>query len=195
KVKVGDKVGVGCVVNSCKKCENCSEDLENYCPNSVYTYNSQDVDGTNTYGGYSNIMVANEHMIVKWPESLPLTGAPLLCAGITTYSAMKYYGVNKPGLKVGVVGLGGLGHVAVRFAKAFGMKVTVISSSSHKKDEALEHFGAHGFLNSRDTVDMEAAAGSLDAIIDTVSATHPMQPLLSLLKTSGKLVMVGLPEK
>lgn len=141
-------------------------------------------------------MVANEHFIICWPEKLPLDiGAPLLCAGVTTYSAMKYYGLNEPGLHIGVVGLGGLGHVAVKFAKVLGMKVTVISTSANKKAEAMQKFGADSFIVSRMPKEMQAAVGSLDGILDTVSAAHPIQPLISLLKPHGKLVMVGVTEK
>ncbi|NBH31915.1 NAD(P)-dependent alcohol dehydrogenase, partial [Staphylococcus warneri] len=122
-------------------------------------------------------------------------GAPLLCAGITTYSPLRYFGLDKPGMNVGVVGLGGLGHLAVKFAKAFGTKVTVISTSLSKKKEAIENLGADAFLVSRDPQEMEGAAGTLDGIIDTVSATHPLPPLISLLKPHGKLIMVGAPEK
>ncbi|VFQ99671.1 unnamed protein product [Cuscuta campestris] len=192
RFKVGDKVGVGCMVGSCRDCENCAIDLENYCPRSVQTYN--DLRST-TYGGYSDIMVADEHFILKWPENLPMEAAPLLCAGITTYSPLKYFGLDKPGMNIGVVGLGGLGHMAVKYAKAFGSKVTVISTSAGKKQEAIERFGADSFLISRDPEQMQAAASTLDGIIDTVSVVHPLMPLLSLLKTNGKLVLVGAPEK
>ncbi|PIM99114.1 Alcohol dehydrogenase, class V [Handroanthus impetiginosus] len=196
KVKVGDKVGVGCLVGSCRKCDQCANDLENYCPKQILTYSFPDVDGTLTYGGYSDLMVATEHFIIRWPENLPLdAGAPLLCAGITTYSPLRHFGLDKPGLNVGVVGLGGLGHVAVKFAKAFGTKVTVISTSLSKKEEAISKLGADHFLVSRDPEQMQTAAGTLDGIIDTVSATHPIVPLLSLLKPHGKLVLVGAPEK
>ncbi|KAK4490252.1 hypothetical protein RD792_000913 [Penstemon davidsonii] len=196
KFKVGDKVGVGCMVGSCGECDQCVDDLENYCTKAIFTYNSVDTDGTITYGGYSNIMVADEHFIIRWPESMPLDkGAPLLCAGITTYSAMKYYYLNEPGLHLGVVGLGGLGHVAVRFAKAFDMKVTVISTSINKKAEAIQHFGVDSFIVSREPKEMQAAAGTLDGIIDTVAAVHPIEPLISLLKPHGKLVMLGVPDK
>ena len=141
-------------------------------------------------------MVADEHFIVRIPDSIPLhAGAPLLCAGITVYSPLRYYGLDKPGMQIGVVGLGGLGHVAVKFAKAFGAKVTVISTSPNKKQEAIERLGADSFLVSRDQEQMQAARGTLDGIIDTVSAAHPLLPLLSLIKTHGKLVMVGAPEK
>jgi len=143
KVKVGDKVGVGCMVGACHSCENCNKDLENY----GFVYH----DGTITYGGYSDTMVANERYIVRFPDNMPLdAGAPLLCAGITVYSPLKYFGLAEPGKNIGVVGLGGLGHVAVKFAKAFGAKVTVISTSIGKKDEALKHLGADSFLLSHD---------------------------------------------
>ncbi|XP_011083438.1 8-hydroxygeraniol dehydrogenase-like [Sesamum indicum] len=196
KVKVGDKVGVGCLVGSCRECDQCVNNLENYCPQLILTYNSIDTDGTITYGGYSNIMVADEHFIIRWPENLPPhVGAPLLCAGTTTYSALRYYGFDKPGLHIGVVGLGGLGHVAVKFAKAFGSKVTVISTSVGKKKEAIETIGADAFVVSHEPEEMQAATGSLDGIIDTVPAHHPIEPLLSLLKPHGKMVMVGAPTK
>ncbi|XP_070031469.1 8-hydroxygeraniol dehydrogenase-like isoform X4 [Nicotiana tomentosiformis] len=195
KFKVGDKVGVGCLVGSCRKCENCDNNLENYCPDQIMTYNGIYTDGTTTYGGYSDIMVTDEHYVVHWPENLPMEAAPLLCAGITTYSPLKYFGLDKPGMHIGVVGLGGLGHMAVKFAKAFGTKVTVISTSASKKQEAMERLGADSFLVSRDPDQMQAAAGSLDGIIDTVSAIHPLLPLINLLKTNGKLVIVGAPDK
>ncbi|CAA2935067.1 8-hydroxygeraniol dehydrogenase-like [Olea europaea subsp. europaea] len=196
KVKVGDKVGVGCMVGSCRQCDQCTNDLENYCSKMILTYRSIYTDGTMTYGGYSNFMVADEHFIVRWPENFPLdAGAPLLCAGITTYSPLRYFGLDKPGMNIGVVGLGGLGHVAVKFAKAFGTKVTVISTSINKKKEAIEKLGADSFLVSRDPEEMKATAGTLDGIIDTVSADHPILPLLSLLKPHGKMVLVGVPNK
>jgi D-arabinose 1-dehydrogenase-like Zn-dependent alcohol dehydrogenase len=151
KFKVGDNVGVGCMVGACRSCGDCSNNLENYCPKMILTYGSKYYDGTTTYGGYSDIMVADEHFVVRIPDNLPLDAcAPLLCAGITVYSPLKYYGFDKPGMQVGVVGLGGLGHVAVKFAKAMGVKVTVISTSPKKEKEALEHLGAHSFLVSTD---------------------------------------------
>ncbi|CAJ2647329.1 unnamed protein product [Trifolium pratense] len=129
-------------------------------------------------------------------DELPLdAAAPLLCAGITVYSPLRYFGLDKPGLHVGVVGLGGLGHMAVKFAKAFGTKVTVISTSPSKEKEAIKNLGADSFLISRDKDQMKAAMGTLDGIIDTVSADHPLLPLIGLLKSHGKLVMVGAPEK
>nr|XP_004288495.1 PREDICTED: probable mannitol dehydrogenase [Fragaria vesca subsp. vesca] len=195
-VKVGDRVGVGCMVGSCRSCDSCADHLENYCPKMILTYGSVNFDGTMTYGGYSDIMVADEHFIVRIPENLPLDGAaPLLCAGITTYSPLKHFGLDKPGMHVGVVGLGGLGHVAVKFAKALGVKVTVISTSPKKKAEALERLRADSFLVSTDANEMQAAMGTMDGIIDTVSALHPLPPLIGLLKAHGKLVMVGAPEK
>ncbi|XP_030974173.1 probable mannitol dehydrogenase [Quercus lobata] len=196
RFKVGDKVGVGCLVGACRSCNDCSNNLENYCPKAILTYGAVYHDGTTTYGGYSDIMVADEHFVIRIPDNLPLdAGAPLLCAGITVYSPLKFYGLDKPGLHVGVVGLGGLGHVAVKFAKAMGVKITVISTSPNKKTEALEHLGADSFLVSTDQGQIQAALGTLDGIIDTVSAVHPLLPLIGLLKSHGKLIMVGAPEK
>ncbi|KAK1353937.1 Sinapyl alcohol dehydrogenase [Heracleum sosnowskyi] len=196
KVKIGDHVGVGCLVGSCGTCKNCSNHLENYCPESLLSYNSTYYDGTMTYGGFSDSMVCKEHFIVRWPENLPLdSGAPLLCAGITTYSPLKHFGLDKPGLHLGVVGLGGLGHVAVKFAKAFGVNVTVISTSANKKEEALKHLKADSFLVSTDPAQLQAAAGTLDGIIDTVSADHALKPLIDLLTTDGRLVLVGAPSQ
>ncbi|KAJ8443582.1 hypothetical protein Cgig2_019564 [Carnegiea gigantea] len=191
KFKVGDKVGVGCMVGSCRSCENCNKSLENYCPKMIFTYGSTYYDGTITFGGYSNIMVVDEHFAVRIPNNMPLDAtAPLLCAGITVYSPLKYFELDKPGLHIGVVGLGGLGHMAVKFAKAFGAEVTVISTSPNKKDEAIKHLGADSFLVSRDPEEMQAATGTMDGIIDTVSAVHPLLPLIDLLKSHGKLVMI-----
>ncbi|KAH9613774.1 hypothetical protein KSS87_022532 [Heliosperma pusillum] len=195
-IKEGDRVGVGCIVGSCRKCDNCSSHLENYCPEMKGTYGSTYYDGTKTYGGYSDIFVVDQHFIVRIPDNMPLDStAPLLCAGITVYSPLKYYGLDKPGLHIGVVGLGGLGHMAVKFAKAFGAKVTVISTSPNKKDEALTRLGADSFLVSRDTEQMQAAMGTMDGIIDTVSASHALVPLIGLLKYHGKVILVGAPEK
>ncbi|KAG6498514.1 hypothetical protein ZIOFF_038232 [Zingiber officinale] len=185
--KVGEKVGVGCIVNSCRSCQNCNRDYENYCPRVILSYNSLDVDGTMNYGGYSNMIVVNQHFVIHFPENMPLDkGAPLLCAGITVYSPMKEHGLDVPGKHLGVVGLGGLGHVAVKFGKAFGMKVTVISTSPKKEKEAIERLGADAFL---------AAMGTMDGIINTVSADHSIMPLMMLLQTHGKMIMVGAPEK
>lgn len=151
KFKVGDRVGVGCMVNSCGSCHGCQQGLENHCPGLVFTYNSVNVDGTMTYGGYSDMIVVDQHFVIRFPENMPSdSGAPLLCAGITVYAPMKYHGLDQPGKHLGVVGLGGLGHVAVRFGKALGMKVTVISSSPGKEKEATERLGADAFLVSSD---------------------------------------------
>ncbi|KAL4644422.1 hypothetical protein ACB092_02G163700, partial [Castanea dentata] len=180
KFKVGDKVGVGCMVDACHSCDNCTNHLENYCTKMILTYGVKYYDGTTTYGGYSDTMVTDEHFVIRIPDNLPLdAGAPLLCAGITVYSPLRFYGLEKSGMYVGVVGLGGLGHVAVKFAKAMGVKVTVISTSPNKKKEALEHLGADSFLVSKDQDQIQ----------------QPLMPPLGLLKTQGKLVMVGAPEK
>nr|WKU61922.1 cinnamyl alcohol dehydrogenase-like 4 [Rauvolfia serpentina] len=192
KFKVGDKVGIGSIIDTCGECEMCTNEVENYCPKAV----SIDCNFSNNYGGCSNIMVTNENFVIHWPENLPLfSGVPLLCAGINAYSPMRRYGLDTPGMRVGIAGLGGLGHVGVRFAKAFGAKVTVISSSIKKKHEALEKFGADSFLVSSDPEEMEAAAGTLDGIIDTIPADHSIEPLLALLKPLGKLIILGAPER
>ncbi|XP_020599190.1 probable mannitol dehydrogenase isoform X2 [Phalaenopsis equestris] len=195
KLKIGDKVGVGCLVGACRSCDRCIQHKENYCPKLVFSYNSVDIDGKITYGGYSNIIVVDEHFVVKFPENFPMDrGAPLLCAGITVYSPMKNFELNQPGKNIGVVGLGGLGHVAVKFGKAFGAKVTVISSSPWKKEEAIKQLGADTFLVSTDAEQIKAAKGTMDGIINTVSAKHALLPLILLLKSEGKMIMVGAPE-
>ncbi|XP_074266498.1 putative mannitol dehydrogenase [Silene latifolia] len=137
------------------------------------TYGSTYYDGTKTYGGYSDIFVVDQHFIVRIPDNMPLDStAPLLCAGITVYSPLKYYGLDKPGLHIGVVGLGGLGHMAVKFAKAFGAKVTVIGTSPNKKDEAITRLVCDSFLVSRNPEEMQAAMGTMDGIINTVSVVN-----------------------
>ncbi|KAF8406120.1 hypothetical protein HHK36_008200 [Tetracentron sinense] len=196
KFKVGDKVGVGCLIGACHSCDSCNNDLENYCPKMIGTHGPPYEDRPVRYGGYSNMMVANVRFVLRFPENLPLdASAPLLCAGITVYSPMKYFGLSQPGMHLGVVGLGGLGHMAVKFAKAFGVKVTVISTSPSKKNEAIHHLGADSFLVSRDSEQMQAATGTMDGIIDTVSSIHPLLPLIGLLKSHGKLVIVGAPDR
>lgn len=153
-------------------------------------------DGNPTQGGYSTLMVVDQKFLFRIPENLPLDGAaPLLCAGITVYSPLKYFGMNEEGKRLGVVGLGGLGHMAVKFGKAFGLHVTVISTSPNKEEEAKQLLGADHFLISKDANQMKQASKSLDYIIDTVSAVHPLEPLLGLLKVNGKMVLVGVPEK
>ncbi|XP_015069313.1 probable mannitol dehydrogenase [Solanum pennellii] len=196
KFKVGDRVGVGVIVGSCQTCHICEQSLENYCPKAIFTYNSTDHDGTNTYGGYSDIIVVHQRFVLQFPENLPSdAGAPLLCAGITVYSPMKYYGMTEPGKHLGIAGLGGLGHIAVKIGKAFGLKVTVISTSPKKEDEAITKLGADAFVLSTDPVKFKAAVNTMDYIIDTIAAVHPLAPLLSLLKMDGKLITIGLPEK
>ncbi|TVU09471.1 hypothetical protein EJB05_42946, partial [Eragrostis curvula] len=196
KFKVGDTVGVGYFVDSCRTCESCKKGQESYCPDMVPASNGVDSDGTTTQGGFSDVLVVAQDYVVRLPESLPPAGAaPLLCAGLTVYCPMVEYGLNAPGKHLGVVGLGGLGHVAVKFGKAFGMKVTVISSSPGKREEALDRLGADAFLVSRDPEQMKAAASTMDGIIDTVSAGHPIVPLLELLKPRGQMVVVGAPSE
>lgn len=189
-INVGDKVAVGSLIGSCGSCNDCNLGLENFCPKRIFTSNYP------AYGGFSDVMVANERFVIRWPDNLPLdAGAPLLCAGITTYSALKYSGLNRPELHIGVVGLGGLGHLAVKFAKAFGAKVTVISTSPDKKNSALTNLKADDFLISHDRNQMEAAVGTLDGIIYTASGVHSLGPLVDLLKSYGILVMLGVPNK
>lgn len=196
KFKAGDKVGVGYMLSSCRSCDICTDDQENFCPKMIITSGGKYYDDTMTNGGYSDHMVCEEDYIVRIPENLPLdAAAPLLCAGVSVYSPMKYHGLDKPGIHIGVVGLGGLGHIAVKFAKAMGTKVTVISTSDSKRDEAINRLGADLFLLSRDPEEMNDSVGTMDGIIDTVSATHPLLPLLGLLKYKGKLIMVGAPAK
>lgn len=159
KFKVGDRVGVGSVIGACHSCHVCDKSLESYCHKAVLTYAGRYYDGTTTYGGYSDVMVAEERYVVRIPENLPLdAAAPLLCAGITVYSPLQHYELNQPGMHIGVVGLGGLGHLAVKFAKAFGVKVTVISTSPSKEKEAIEHLGADCFLVSRDPQQMQVSS-------------------------------------
>ncbi|OIW18184.1 hypothetical protein TanjilG_31304 [Lupinus angustifolius] len=196
KFKVGDRVGVGVIVESCKECDICQQDLECYCSKLVFTYNSPYYDGTRTQGGFSDFVVVHERFVLQFPDNLPLdAGAPLLCAGITVYSPMIYYGMTEPGKLMGVAGLGGLGHVAVKFAKAFGLKVTVISNSPNKESDAIERLGADSFILSTDTATLKAAIRTMDYIIDTIPSDHSLNSLLSLLKPNGKLITVGLLNK
>lgn len=195
KYKVGDHVGVGCMVDSCRTCVNCKQELENYCiPGSTLTYSSQERDGSAiTQGGYSNVIVANEDFVLKIPDSLPLDkAAPLLCAGITTYSPLKHWKAG-PGKKVGIVGLGGLGHMAVKIAVALGADVTVISHSEKKREDAMK-FGAHRFLSTQHPEAFLENAVQFDLIINTVSSAEiDMASYFSLLKLDGSLVNVGAP--
>jgi uncharacterized zinc-type alcohol dehydrogenase-like protein len=194
KFKAGDLAGVGCLVDSCRECENCKEGLEQYCKNgSVGTYNALERDGkTVTYGGYSNHIVVNEGFVLKVSEKLPLEAvAPLLCAGITTYSPLRHWKVGK-GHKVGVVGLGGLGHMAVKFASSFGAEVTMMSTSQSKEADAKK-LGAHKFLLTKDAEQVKALAGYFDFIVDTVSAPHDYNMYLGMLNTNGVQICVGAP--
>uniref|UniRef100_A0A0D9W9C6 cinnamyl-alcohol dehydrogenase n=1 Tax=Leersia perrieri TaxID=77586 RepID=A0A0D9W9C6_9ORYZ len=200
KFAAGDSVGVGCMVNTCGACESCADGCENYCPRIVFTYNSVDhrspTTTTTTRGGYSGAVVVDRRFVVRLPAALPLDrGAPLLCAGVTVYAPMRQHGLCVPGKHVGVVGLGGLGHVAVKFGKAFGMKVTVISTSPGKREEAVERLGADGFLVSTNPSEMKSAMGTMHGIINTASASTSMHPYFALLKPKGKMILLGLPEK
>ncbi len=194
KFKVGDLAGVGCFVDSCGKCSPCKSHEEQFCENhAVYTYASTELDGkTRTFGGYSTHITVKDKYVLKVKKGLPLERvAPLLCAGITTYSPLKRYGTKK-GKKVGVVGLGGLGHMAVKLAKAMGAEVTVFSTSPDKQADA-KRLGAKNFLITKDPKNFSNYAGKLDLIIDTVSAEHDFAPYLSTLKIGGIMVLVGVP--
>ncbi|GLT44789.1 hypothetical protein SLA2020_186660 [Shorea laevis] len=195
--KVGDHVGVGTIVNSCRDCECCNDDQENCClKGCVLTFNGVDVDGTITKGGYSSYVVVHERYCFKIPDDYPLaSAAPLLCAGITVYSPMMRHNMNQPGKSLGVIGLGGLGHMAVKFGKAFGLKVIVFSTSISKKEEALNLLGADNFVISSDQEQMKALTKSLDFIIDTASGDHPFDPYLGLLKIGGIYTLVGFPSE
>ncbi|GLU17544.1 hypothetical protein SLE2022_339050 [Rubroshorea leprosula] len=195
KFKVGDRAGVGSIIGSCGGCDNCQDGMESYCPKMISTVTIFDVDGIKRHGGFSDFIVVDQHFAIHIPASLPLDGAaPLLCAGITVFSPMKYFGLDKPGMHLGVVGLGGLGHLAVKFAKAFGMRVSVISTSPAKKNEAIQVLKANTFVISHDSQQMQDASGTLDGIIDTVSSPHSVSPFLNLLKIGGKIILVGAPD-
>lgn len=192
KFKPGDHVGVGCMVNSCGICEACKKGFENSCfERTVWTYSSKDpVDGTDTKGGYSTIMVAPEHFVLHLPKSLDMAHvAPLLCAGITTYSPLKHWKV-KPGMKVGIIGLGGLGHMGVKYAKAMGAKVWVITSSS-SKEKTAKSYGAAGVIVSTSKKDMEEAANKFDFLLDTIPKAHDLKKYLKLLNVHGTICLVG----
>ncbi|PUZ46579.1 hypothetical protein GQ55_7G090900 [Panicum hallii var. hallii] len=194
--KVGDRVGVGCIVEACLDCDLCHRSEENYCDKLVLTYNGILSDGSVTYGGYSETLVVHSKFVARIPDSLPLdAAAPLLCAGITVFSPMKQHGMLQSGGSLGVVGLGGLGHIAVKFGKAFGLRVTVISTSPAKEKEARESLKADDFIVSTDQKQMQAKTRSLDYIIDTVPAKHSLGPLLDLLKVKGVLVLVAAPDQ
>jgi len=192
KFKVGDLVGVGCFVDSCRACSSCKEGVEQFCENHlVFSYNSTEMDGkTPTYGGYSNQIVVDENYVLRIPSTLPPAGAaPLLCAGITTYSPLKEFGV-KPADRVGVVGLGGLGHMAVKIAAAMGAEVTVFSTSRRKEADATR-LGAKHFVISTDPNAMKAVSNRFNLILDSVSGAHDLNVYFNALRRDGTLVVVG----
>jgi alcohol dehydrogenase (NADP+) len=192
KVKVGDIAGVGCLVDSCRTCSSCERGLEQYCENGfVLTYSSLERDGvTVTQGGYSGSIVVDDRFVLKVPESMPLAAvAPLLCAGITTYSPLRYWRVEK-GHRVAVVGLGGLGHMAVKFAAAMGAEVSVLSTSPSKAADATR-LGAQEFVLTSDEDRVKACAGRFDIVLDTVSGSHDYNAYVAMLRASGVLVCLG----
>ena len=195
KFKPGDLAAVGCMVDSDRICPECQAGLEQFCPNQTLTYGSQDKHlGLPTYGGYSDQIVVDEHFVLRVPAGLDLAGtAPLLCAGITTYSPMRHWGVTK-GQKVGVVGLGGLGHMAVKFAHAMGAHVVVFTTSPSKKEDALR-LGADEVVISRNADEMKKHAGSFHFILDAVAADHDINAYIWLLRRDGNITLVGAPEK
>lgn len=196
KFKVGDRVGVGCFVDSCRECAACKEGEEQFCSGGMTaTYNSFE-RGTQqpTHGGYSTRIVVNEDYVLRIPDGIPLDrAAPLLCAGITTYSPLRHFGV-KAGDRVAVVGLGGLGHMGVKIASAMGAKVTVLSTSPSKRDDALK-LGADDFAATSDKETFKKLAGSFDFILDTVSAPHDYNAYLNLLRRDGTMIVVGIPDQ
>ena len=192
--KIGDSVGVGVYVDSCGKCKNCNNSMDHYCEEGiVLTYNSYEYGTTQiTYGGYSKKIVVKDSHVIKIPKGMYKDkAAPLLCAGITTYSPLKYVNV-KPGDKVGITGFGGLGHMGVKFASAMGAEVTVFSTSESKKEDAMS-MGAHNFVNIKNEEQLNKAKNSCNYILDTVSANRDMAEVFSLLKTDGRIMIVGLP--
>lgn len=196
KFKIGDSVGVGCMVDSCQKCSSCREGLEQYCEEEItWTYNSLEKDQkSRTMGGYSDKIVVNEKFVLRIASSLSLDKtAPLLCAGITTYSPLRHWKVG-PGQNVAVLGLGGLGHMAVKFASAMGAEVTVLSSSDKKRDDAYR-LGAKNYTITTYQEDLRKLKNKFDLIINTVSATHNLSPYLSLLRRDATMVLLGVPEK
>ena len=193
KFRVGDTVGVGCLVDSCRTCPDCRAGLEQFCNGMIMTYGSMDKHlNAPTLGGYAQSIVVTEDFVLRLPANLdPAAAAPLLCAGITTYSPLKHWKVGK-GQKVGIVGLGGLGHMGVKFARAFGAHVVLFTTSPGKVADAKK-IGAHEVVISKDEAQMAAQAGSFDFILDTVSATHDINALMNLLKHDGNLTLVGAP--
>lgn len=194
KFKVGDLAGIGCIVDSCRECQYCKEGLEQFCvPGNTIVFGSPDKHlGGRTFGGYAESIVADEQYVLKMPDKLdPAAAAPLLCGGITTYSPLKHWKVG-PGTKAGIVGIGGLGHLAIKIAKALGAHVVVFTTSPSKVEDA-ENLGADEAVLSTDAEQMSKYAGSLNFILDTVSAAHDANAYLNLLKVDGTLVLVGAP--
>nr|AAR89392.1 cinnamyl alcohol dehydrogenase [Corchorus capsularis] len=190
KFNVGDVVGVGVIVG-CKNCHPCKSEIEQYCNKKIWSYSDVYTDGKPTQGGFAASMVVDQKFVVKIPDGMAAEQvAPLLCAGVTVYSPLKHFGLMESGLRGGILGLGGVGHMGVKIAKAMG-HVTVISSSDKKREEAMEHLGADEYLVSSDVESMQKAADQLDYIIDTVPVVHPLEPYLSLLKLDGKLILMG----
>lgn len=196
KYKIGDLVGVGCLVDSDLQCPACQDGLEQFCPGAVFTYGSPDRHGTApvTYGGYSSSIVVDERFVLRIPDNLdPAAAAPLLCAGITTYSPLRHWKVQK-GMKVGIIGLGGLGHMGVKFAHALGADTFVISTSAKKREDALK-LGAQDVIISTDADQMKKHAGTFDFLLNCVSAPHDINAYIGLLKLDGTITMVGAPDK
>ncbi|MGO8790847.1 MAG: NAD(P)-dependent alcohol dehydrogenase [Terriglobia bacterium] len=195
KYKIGDKVGVGCFVDSCRTCAQCKQGLEHFCAlTPVFTYNSREKDGTPTLGGYSDKIVVDENYVLRMPENLPLdASAPLLCAGITLYSPLKHWQAG-PGKNVAIVGLGGLGHMGVKIGHALGAEVTVLSHSQRKHADS-KRLGADHFYATSDPDTFKKLQGNFDLIINTVSSPMDWNPFLTLLKVDGSFVVVGIPEK
>ncbi len=197
KVKAGDMVAVGCMLDSCGKCSSCKDGMEQHCDNAatVFTYNSEDkILGGVTYGGYSESIVVGENFVLRVPDGLdPAGAAPLLCAGITTYSPLRHWKVGK-GQKVGIVGLGGLGHMGLKFAHAFGAHTVLFTTSAHKIDDA-KRLGADEVVISKNPEEMQKHERSFDFILNTVSASHDVNPYINLLKRDGTMTFVGAPPK
>ena len=194
KFKVGDIAGIGCLVDSCRECDNCKEGLEQYCAGgAVFSYNGNERDGSgNTYGGYSKSILAHEDFVLSISDKQPLEAvAPLLCAGITTYSPLRHWKVGK-GTKVGILGLGGLGHMGVKLAVSMGAEVTMLSHTASKETDA-KRLGAHKFVLTTDEAQIKSVMGYFDFILDTVSAEHDYNFYLALLRTNGTMVCVGVP--
>jgi alcohol dehydrogenase (NADP+) len=193
KFKIGDRVGVGCCVDSCRECNSCKSGLEQYCTGMVLTYNAIGRDGAVTFGGYSTAIVVDENYMLRIPDNIPLeSAAPLLCAGVTMYSPLRHWNAG-PGKRVAIVGLGGLGHIGVKLAAAMGAEVTVLSHSLQKMEDGLR-FGASGYYATSDPDTFDTLAGTFDLIVNTVSANLDIAAFLGLLAVDATLVEIGLPE-